>query len=121
MSDKYIKQTNPFKVPTDDGKTIEEHFGLASTKVGDYSIAHMVAPPGWGEPPQTPDFDEITIMIKGKKRIKIDGETVEISAGETFLAKKGARVEYTNPFDEPAEYWAVCMPAFSMDTVHRED
>lgn len=117
----YFKQTKPFVVPTTDGKTIEEHFGLASTKEQNFSIAHMIAPANWSEPFQTPQFDEVTIMIKGKKLLEIDNEKVELSAGESILIKKGSRVRYSNPFSEPAEYWAVCMPAFSMELVNRED
>lgn len=64
---KYILQNSPFIVPTDDGKLIEEHFGKSSIDVGDFSIAHMIAPPGWSEPFQIPVFDEITYVLKGKK------------------------------------------------------
>ncbi len=116
----YIKQTTPFRVPTDDGKLIEEHFGRASTQHTNTSIAHMIAPPNWSEPYQIPEFDEFTIMISGKKQIEVDGETITLTAGETILIKKGARVRYSNPFETAAEYWSVCLPAFSPDTVHRE-
>lgn len=116
----FIKQTNPIKVPATDGKKIEEYIGLASTQSSDYSIAHMIAPPGWSEPYQKPEFDEITILISGRKIAEVDGEKIELRAGECLLVKKGARVRYSNPFDEPAEYWSVCIPAFSIKTVHRE-
>lgn len=121
MAKKYFKQTKPFRIPTTDGKLIEEHFGLASSRTSGFSIAHMVAPPGWSEPHQNPQFDEITIMIRGRKRVEIDGETVEIQAGETLLIEKGARIRYSNPYNEEAEYWSVCMPAFSMALVGREE
>ena len=62
----FIKQQNPFIVPTADGKLIEEHYGLASSGDKDFSIAHMIAPAGWSEPYQTPQFDEVTIIFKGK-------------------------------------------------------
>lgn len=117
---KYFKQENPFVVPTNDGKTIEEHFGLASTRDNAFSVARMVAPSNWFEPHQTPEFDEITIMIKGKKLIEVDGEEIVLEAGQSIMVKKGARVRYSNPFDEEAEYWAVCIPAFSVDSVNRE-
>lgn len=116
----YFKQTAPFQVPTDDGKLIEEHFGRASTAENAYSVAHMVVPPGWSEPHQTPQFDEITIMVRGRKRIEIDGETVDLHPLESLLIRRGARVRYSNPFAEPAEYWSVCIPAFSIETVNRE-
>ena len=121
MPKKYRKQTNPFKIPAQDGKVIEEHFGVPSTDHKQFSIAHMIAPPGWSEHHQTPEFDEITIMIKGKKHIEVDGEAFDITAGETLFVEKGARVRYSNPHREPAEYWAVCIPAFTLETVHREE
>jgi mannose-6-phosphate isomerase-like protein (cupin superfamily) len=117
----YTKQTTPFVVPTTDGKLIEEHYGLATTGDKNFSIAHMVAPPGWGEPYQTPLFDEVTIVFSGKKMFEVDGEQVVLAAGQSILIRKGTRVRYSNPFDEPCEYWSCCVPAFSMDTVNRED
>lgn len=118
---KYIKQTKPFRVPTSDGKLIEEHFGHASTRTSDFSVAHMIAPPHWSEPHQTPDFDEITIVTRGTKIIEIDGESVEVKAGETILIKAGARIRYSNPHDQETEYWSVCIPAFDISTVNREE
>jgi len=120
MQKNFYLQRSPFRVPTDDGKEILEHFGCASDGNPDISIARMSAPPGWSEPAQTPDFDEYTLMISGRKRIEINGETVEIAAGESLLVRKGSRVRYSNPFDEAAEYWSVCLPAFTPETVHRE-
>ncbi len=117
----FIKQSSPFIVSTTDGKLIEEHFGLASIRSGDYSIAHMIVPPGWLEPHQTPDFDEITMMVLGKKLIEVDGEEIILGEGESLLVKKGARVRYANPFDEPAEYWSLCMPAFTIERAGREE
>ena len=116
----YIKQTSPFCVPTKDGKLIEEHFGLASSGHRKFSIARMVAPPGWSEPYQKPEFDEITILISGRKCAEVEGEEIFLNPGETLLVRGGSRVRYSNPFTEPAEYWSVCFPAFSPETVHRE-
>ncbi len=119
---KYIKQNSPFVVPTTDGKTIREHFGLASIHDGDYSVAHMIAPARWGEPPQTPEFDEITFVFRGQKQIIIDDtETVILGAGESLLIKSGCKVQYSNPYDQECEYVSICMPAFSLERVHRED
>ncbi|GAA4373401.1 cupin domain-containing protein [Hymenobacter koreensis] len=117
---RYFRQQAPFVVPTTDGKLIEEHIGLASTQTGEYSVAHMVAPPHWSEPHQNPAFDEVTIVVRGRKRFEIDGDVVELGAGESLLIKAGARVRYSNPFDQECEYWSVCVPAFSIDTVNRE-
>ncbi|MFN4971654.1 MAG: cupin domain-containing protein [Bacteroidota bacterium] len=117
----YIKQNSPFRVPTTDGKLIEEHYGLASTRDSGFSIAHMVAPPHWSEPFQTPEFDEVTMVVRGQKQFEVDGETVVLQAGESILIRKGTRVRYSNPFDEECEYWSCCVPAFSVNTVNREE
>ncbi|MCK6622230.1 MAG: cupin domain-containing protein [Calditrichaceae bacterium] len=117
----YQKQSHPLRIPTTDGKLIEEHFGLAASSHHQFSLAHMVAPPGWSEPFQQPEFDEITIMVSGRKRVEIEGEEITLQAGESLLVKRGARVRYSNPFGEAAEYWSVCMPAFSPEGVRREE
>ena len=117
----YQIQVNPFVVPTTDGKLIEEHVGLASTGDKQISIAHMIAPPGWSEPFQTPEFDEYTLVSRGKKMFEIDGEQIILEAGQSILIKSGTRVRYSNPFDEECDYWSVCLPAFSIDAVHREE
>jgi mannose-6-phosphate isomerase-like protein (cupin superfamily) len=117
----YIHQTKPFVVPTTDGKLIEEHFGRVATQQENISIARMIAPSSWSEPHQNPAFDEWTLVSKGKKLIEVDGEVIEISAGQSILITKGSRVRYSNPFDEACEYWSVCLPAFSIDTVNREE
>jgi mannose-6-phosphate isomerase-like protein (cupin superfamily) len=117
----FILQNKPTIFPTTDGKLIEEHFGRVSTGHENISIAHMVAPPGWGEPHQNPAFDEWTLVSRGRKQVEVDGEVITLEAGQSILIKKGARVRYSNPFAEECEYWSVCLPAFSMDTVNRED
>lgn len=117
---KYKIQKNPFIVPTTDGKLIEEIWGN-STGNTDVSIAHMVAPSNWSEPHQTPEFDEYTYIIKGKKQFEIDGEIVVLEAGESIKINKGARIRYSNPFSKSCEYLAICLPAFSMELVNRED
>ena len=117
---KYKIQKTPFIVPTTDGKLIEEHFGLASI-VSELSIAHMIAPPNWSEPFQTPKFDEYTYIIKGKKQFNIEGEIVILNAGQSIKIEKGTIIKYSNPFEVECEYLAICLPAFSMDLVNRED
>jgi mannose-6-phosphate isomerase-like protein (cupin superfamily) len=116
---KYQVQKSPFTVPTDDGKLIREHFGNASTGEDGVSIARMVAPPGWSEPPQSPEFDEYTVIIRGRKRITIDDEEVILNAGESLKVSRGAKVQYSNPFEDEVEYVSVCIPAFTPDRVHR--
>jgi mannose-6-phosphate isomerase-like protein (cupin superfamily) len=117
---KYHFQDKPFIVPTQDGKVIKEHYGLASNSNSDISIAHMIAPPGWSEPFQTPEFDEYTFIIKGKKQFIIERDVVVLKAGQSIKIEKGTRIQYSNPFTEPCEYLAICRPAFSMDRVNRE-
>ena len=118
---KYKIQNSPFIVPTTDGKIIKEHFGLATDGNAQISIAHMLAPAGWSEPFQTPEFDEFTFIIKGKKQFIIEDEMVVLNAGESIKIEKNTRVQYSNPFTEPCEYLAICLPAFSIDAVNRED
>lgn len=117
---KYTIQNTPFIVPTTDGKSIKEHFGLATDGNSNISIAHMVAPPGWSEPIQTPEFDEYTFVIKGKKQFIIEDDMVVLDAGQSIMIEKNTRVQYSNPFTEPCEYLAICIPAFSMDLVNRD-
>ncbi len=121
MKKKYTLQKAPFIVPTTDGKLIEEHFGNATNGNPEISIAHMIAPPHWSEPFQTPEFDEYTYIIKGKKQFIIAGERIVLEAGQSIKIEKNTRIQYANPFDEACEYIAVCIPAFSMELVHRED
>lgn len=117
---KYFIQKAPFVVPTTDGKLIEEHHGL-TTNNSEISIAHMVAPPKWSEPFQIPEFDEYTYIISGKKQFIIEDDIVVLEAGQSIKIEKNTRVQYSNPFDEPCEYLAICKPAFSMETVNREE
>lgn len=119
-SKKYTIQNSPFTVPTDDGKIIKEHFGNATDGNSKISIAHMIAPPGWSEPFQTPEFDEYTFIIKGQKQFIIEGETVILEAGQSIKVEKNTRLQYSNPFTEACEYIAICLPAFSIDAVNRE-
>lgn len=117
---KYTIQKSPFIVPTTDGKIIKEHHGIPTTQNNALSIAHMIAPPKWSEPFQTPEFDEYTFIIKGKKQFIIEGETVILEAGQSIHIQKNTRVQYSNPFDEACEYLAICSPAFDFNKVHRE-
>ena len=117
----YKIQKNPFVVPTTDGKLIEEHFGKATDGNTAISIAHMVAPPGWSEPFQKPEFDEYTCIISGKKQFIIEGDTVVLEQGQSIKIEKNSRVQYSNPFNKPCIYLAICTPAFAIETVNREE
>lgn len=117
----FYLQTSPFVVPTTDGKIIREHEGLTSTGNSDMSIAHMIAPSNWSEPFQTPEFDEYTLVNRGRKRIEVDNEVITLEPGQSILIKRGTKVRYSNPYEEECEYWSICLPAFSINTVHREE
>ncbi len=87
---------------------------------GSVSVAHMKAPAGWSEPYQTPDFDEITVVLSGQVVVDHDGGQIEVNAGQSVITRGGERIRYScGP--EGAEYVAVCLPAYSDDTVHREE
>jgi mannose-6-phosphate isomerase-like protein (cupin superfamily) len=118
---KYRKVSARTRIPVPGGKLIEEIFGRVHTGTDAFSLAHMVAPPGWGEPAQTPAFGELTLMIRGRMRVEVDGEVVELAAGEAFWIEPDVRVRYANPYPEESEYYAVCMPAFSPELARRED
>ena len=112
--------TAPFRVPVPGGKLIDEHIGLASSGDVGVSIAHMRAPAGWTEPFQTPSFTEYTLVLSGRVVVECDGVTHEVEAGQTLVTLPGERIRYSvGP--EGAEYVAVCMPAFTPDSVHREE
>jgi mannose-6-phosphate isomerase-like protein (cupin superfamily) len=102
-------------------KIIEEYFGLVNSKDGRVSIARMISPCGWLEPGQTPSFDEYTVVLKGMLRVETREGAHEVRAGEAILVAKGEWVRYSSPGGEGAEYVAVCLPAFSPSTVHRDE
>ena len=113
--------SDPVRIPGPGGKTIEEFVGRLATDTASLSVAHMVAPPGWEEPAQTPAFDEVTIVLRGTMRVEHDGGHTDVGPGQTVLCEAGERVRYRNASDaDPCEYWAVCAPAFSPETVRRE-
>ena len=100
-------------------KRIEEFFGRINSGSSDVSIARMVSPVGWIEPGQQPEFDEYTVVLKGRLHVRTEAETVIVSAGEGIFTLKGEWVQYSTPGPEEAEYIAICLPAFSPETVHR--
>lgn len=101
-------------------KLIDEHVGRVNNGEERLSIAHMRSPGGWEEPGQRPEFDEYTVVLKGLLRVEHEGGVIEVAAGQAVLTKAGEWVRYATPSDEGAEYIAVCLPAFSPDTVHRD-
>jgi len=102
-------------------KLIEEYVGRVNTKSTDVSIARMKSPAGWVEPGQRPEFDEYTIVLNGMLRVTGEEGVIDVYAGQAVLVRGGEWVQYSTPEPEGAEYVAVCLPAFSMDTVHRDE
>lgn len=101
-------------------KQIDEYVGRVNSGTHALSIAHMRSPGGWAEPRQRPEFTEYTIVLTGMLRLEYDGGTLDVHAGQAVIVEPGERVRYSTPTPEGAEYIAVCSPAFSPDTVHRE-
>jgi mannose-6-phosphate isomerase-like protein (cupin superfamily) len=101
-------------------KRIEEFIGRVNSGTGALSVARMVSPSGWVEPGQTPEFDEYTIVLRGMLRVTTKVDTVDVPAGQAVITPAGEWVQYSTPGDDGAEYIAVCLPAFSPDTVHRD-
>jgi mannose-6-phosphate isomerase-like protein (cupin superfamily) len=101
-------------------KIIEEFIGRANSGHTDASIARMQSPPGWTEPKQTPEFAEYTVVLRGTLVVESEAGTLEVNAGQAVVAPAGEWVRYSTPGTEGAEYVAVCVPAFSYETVHRE-
>ncbi len=101
-------------------KQIDEYVGRINSKTAGVSVAHMRSPSGWVEPGQTPEFDEYTVVLGGMLRVEHAGGALEVRAGEAVIARRGEWVRYSSPGPEGAEYVAVCVPAFSPQTVHRD-
>lgn len=102
-------------------KRIEEYIGRVNSDTRDLSIARMRSPEGWVEPGQTPEFDEFTLVLRGTLRVESKGAVLDVKAGEAVIAHKGEWVRYSSLTPEGAEYVAVCLPAFSPDTVRRDE
>jgi len=117
---------NFIKVPTriqaegQPPKTIEEFIGRVNSKTESVSIARMISPPGWSESGQTPDFDEFSVVLRGELQVETREGVHRVAAGQAITARRGEWVRYSTPSPQGAEYIAVCIPAFSPDTVHRD-
>jgi mannose-6-phosphate isomerase-like protein (cupin superfamily) len=101
-------------------KRIEEYAGRANSGHANVSVARMVSPPGWIEPGQRPEFEEITVLLRGMLRVDYDGGSLDVRAGQAIVTRPGEWVRYSTPEADGAEYLAVCIPAFAPDTVHRD-
>ena len=102
-------------------KIIQEYIGLVNSKTNDVSIAHMQSPGGWQEPGQRPDFDEYTIILEGILKVETENNTLFVNKGEAIITYAGEWVRYSTPDDKGANYIAVCMPAFTPETVNRDE
>ncbi len=102
-------------------KTIEEYIGRVNSRTTDLSIARMISSEGWEEPGQKPEFDEYTVVLKGMLRVTSKTRQMDIHAGEAVIVKANEWIQYSTPYPDGAEYIAVCLPAFSPDTVHRDN
>lgn len=101
-------------------KLIDEYVGRVNTQTEGLSIAHMRSPSGWVEPGQTPEFREYTLVIRGMLRVEHKGGAIEVRAGQAVVTEPGEWVRYSTPEADGAEYVAICLPAFSPATVHRD-
>jgi mannose-6-phosphate isomerase-like protein (cupin superfamily) len=101
-------------------KLIQEFAGRVNSGHAGVSVARMTSPPGWQEPGQRPEFEEITIVLRGMLRVEHAGGTLDVRAGQAVVTEPGEWVRYSTPESEGAEYIAVCLPAFSSDMVHRD-
>ncbi len=117
---KLIKGSTVIHAAGNKPKRIEEYVGRVNTQTDDVSVARMVSPQGWVEPGQTPEFDEYTVVLKGTLHVTTRQGNQEVKAGQAILVEKGEWVQYSSPDAGGTEYIAVCLPAFSPDTVHRD-
>jgi quercetin dioxygenase-like cupin family protein len=113
------KLEGPSQIAVPGGKTIQEHIGRVNSGDEGISIAHMIAPPGWDEPAQTPTFTEYTVVLRGTVVVEHSGGTTEVSAGQTLVTTPGEKIRYSTG-DEGAEYIAICLPAFSPESANRD-
>ena len=118
---KVIEKPEVIKSAGNKPKKIEEYFGRVNSQTDDLSIAIMKSPSGWEEPGQTPGFDEYSVVLKGTLRVKTKDRVYDIKEGQGILINKNEWVQYSTPHDGGAEYVAVCFPAFSPETVNRDE
>jgi mannose-6-phosphate isomerase-like protein (cupin superfamily) len=116
----FINQPTRVEAAGNKPKLIDEYIGRVNSKTSQVSIAHMRSPGGWVEPGQRPEFDEYTVVLRGMLVVKHKKGSQEVKAGQAVLVSRGEWVQYSSPSAEGAEYIAVCLPAFSMETVHRD-
>ena len=116
-----IEKPTIIKAAGNKPKVIEEYIGRVNSHTYDLSIARMKSPAGWEEPGQKPEFDEYTVVLRGMLRVRTKAKVLDIRPGEAVIVNKNEWVQYSTPNEDGAEYLAVCLPAFSPDTVHRKE
>ncbi len=116
-----IQSPSIIKAAGNKTKLIEEYFGRVNSHTSEISIARMISPQGWEEPGQCPEFDEYTVILKGTLKVTTKTEVFFVTEGQAILIPAKEWIQYSSPFNEGAEYVAVCLPAFSPDSVHRDD
>jgi quercetin dioxygenase-like cupin family protein len=116
----HIKSASIIKAAGTREKIIKEFIGRVNSNTSEVSIAVMKSPEGWEEPGQVPEFNEYTLVLKGRLKVATANGEIIVSEGEAIVAQKNEWVKYSSPFEGGAEYIAVCLPAFSPDTVHRD-
>jgi mannose-6-phosphate isomerase-like protein (cupin superfamily) len=116
-----ISQPTRIQAAGNKPKLIDEYIGRVNSKTSGVSVAHMRSPQGWVEPGQKPEFDEFTIVLKGMLRVTHKAGFIDVQAGQAVIAHAGEWVRYSTPQEGGAEYIAVCLPAFAMETVHRDE
>lgn len=118
---RFIPKPTQIEAAGEPPKIIREYVGRVNSGTSAVSVAHMKSPSGWTEPKQTPTFDEYTLVLSGTLRVDHAGGSLDVSTGQAIITERGEWVRYSSPGKDGAEYIAVCLPAFSPDTVHRED
>lgn len=116
----FVSQPTRIQAAGNKPKLIDEYIGRVNSKTDAVSVAHMRSPQGWQEPGQAPEFDEFTVVLKGMLQVEHENGLMEVKAGQAVIAHRGEWVRYSTPHEGGAEYIAVCLPAFSMETVHRD-
>ena len=116
-----ISEATTIEAAGNEPKIIREFVGRVNSDDAGISVAHMTSPSGWAEPGQAPEFDEYTLVLNGALRVEHEGGSIDVQAGQAIIAHRGEWVRYSTPGADGAEYIAICLPAFSPDTVNRDE
>ncbi len=116
-----IKNASVIQAAGNKPKIIREYIGRVNSKTESVSVARMTSPSGWVEPGQQPEFDEYTVVLKGMLKVEHRDGSIDVQAGEAVITHRGEWIRYSTPGPDGAEYVAICLPAFSMETVHRDN